>query len=138
MVERRISFNLSQDKYVEVFGEFDSNINTLEKELDVNIAVRDNSMTIKGEEANVQSAVKIVNQMLQKENVTKDFLNYALENKDEDNTEEIDNLDKEVLAMTISRKAIKPKTLGQKNYIDKIKSNTITFGVGPAGTGKGT
>ncbi len=137
MEERRISFELEQEKYVEVFGEFDSNLITLEKELGVKISLRDNTITIKGETENsVQSAVKIVYQMLNKKQVSKDFLNYAIENKDEDNASEIDNLDKEVLAMTISKKAIKPKTLGQKNYIDKIKNNTITFGVGPAGTGK--
>ncbi len=136
MYERKISFELEQSDYVTVFGEFDSNITTLEKELNVNISIRDNHMTIKGEETDVQAATKIVNQMLTKKEVTKDFLNYAIENKDEDNAEDIDKLDKEVLAMTISRKAIKPKTLGQKNYIDKIKNNTITFGVGPAGTGK--
>ncbi len=136
MFERKISFELEQSDYVAVFGEFDSNLITLEKELNVSISIRDNHMTIKGEEADVQSATKIVNQMLTKKEVTKDFLNYAIENKDEDNAEDINSLDKEVLAMTISRKAIKPKTLGQKNYIDKIKDNTITFGVGPAGTGK--
>ncbi len=136
MFERKISFELEQSDYVTVFGEFDSNIITLEKELNVSITIRDNHMTIKGEEADVESATKIVNQMLTKKEVTNDFLNYAIENKDEDNAEDIDNLDKEVLAMTISRKAIKPKTLGQKEYIDKIKNNTITFGVGPAGTGK--
>ncbi len=136
MYERKISFELEQSDYVTVFGEFDSNIITLEKELNVSISIRDNHMTIKGEEEAVQSATKIVNQMLNKKEVSKDFLNYAIENKDEDNADDIDKLDKEVLAMTISRKAIKPKTLGQKNYIDKIKNNTITFGVGPAGTGK--
>ncbi len=136
MFERKISFELEQKDYVTVFGEFDSNITTLEKELNVQISIRDNHMTIKGEEEAVQSATKIVNQMLKKKEVSKEFLNYAIENKSEDNADEIDKLDKEVLAMTISRKAIKPKTLGQKNYIDKIKNNTITFGVGPAGTGK--
>ncbi len=136
MQERKIKFELEQDKYVEVFGEFDSNLITLEKELGVKISLRDNVITIKGEESNLNSAVKIVYQMLNKKQVSKDFLNYAIENKDEDNASEIEDLDKEVLAMTISKKAIKPKTLGQKNYIDKIKDNTITFGVGPAGTGK--
>ncbi len=136
MYERKISFELDKDKYVEVFGEFDSNIILLEKELDISISIRDNHITIKGEEENVQDGVKLINQMLSKKEVTKEFINYALENKKEDNADEIEKLDKEVLAMTISRKPIKPKTLGQKNYIDKIKNNTITFGVGPAGTGK--
>ncbi len=136
MYEKKVNFDIEQSQYVEVFGELDSNIIYLEDELGVSLSVRNNVINIKGDEDKVKLAEKIILQMLKKKQVNKEFLNYLIDNKNEDNGNEIEQLDKEVLAMTISRKAIKPKTLGQKNYIDKIKDNTITFGVGPAGTGK--
>ncbi len=85
MYERKINFELDKNRYVEVFGEFDSNIILLEKELNITISVRDNNITLKGDEENVQDAIKVLNQMLTKKDVTKEFINYALENKKQHN-----------------------------------------------------
>lgn len=124
-----------------LFGSYDENIRIIEKEYSVSVTYRDGKLKITGEENDTLQALKSVSNMLiflQKgEALTEQNIRYiiSLVSSGEDNSlYEITGND--CIAVTVSGKPIKPKTLGQKNYIKAIEENTITIGVGPAGTGK--
>ena len=124
-----------------LFGSYDENIRIIEKEYSVSVTYRDGKLKITGEENDTLQALKSISNMLiflQKgEALTEQNIRYiiSLVSSGEDNgLYEITGND--CIAVTVSGKPIKPKTLGQKNYIMAIEENTITIGVGPAGTGK--
>lgn len=124
-----------------LFGSYDENIRIIEKEYSVSVTYRDGKLKITGEENDTLQALKSISNMLiflQKgEALTEQNIRYiiSLVSSGEDNgLYEITGND--CIAVTVSGKPIKPKTLGQKNYIKAIEENTITIGVGPAGTGK--
>ncbi len=123
-----------------IFGSFDEFVKKIEKTLKVTIVMRDSELKIIGNEASCQRAVSVFNELIELSRrgnvITEQNVDYALALSMDDNTEIITEIDKEVIARTINGKPIKPKTLGQKNYIDSIKKKMIVFGVGPAGTGK--
>jgi phosphate starvation-inducible PhoH-like protein len=138
--------NIDNEILPRIFGSFDANIKKIEKEFDVSIVIRNEKIKIIGDKKNVEKVNELIDILILKANKGNDIseqdLNYCMDtilNKNEIHHElknDIVDLDDNVLSRTIQGKPIKPKTIGQKTYVDSIKNNMITFGIGPAGTGK--
>ena len=139
MIEQTISIERIED-VIDIFGSFDENIKLIEHELDVSVVSRDDQLKISGEAENVLYAVKAVQGLLglagRKETITEQNVRYIINLVKAGNEEHINDIARDVLCVTAKGKPIKPKPLGQKRYVDAIKKNTITLGIGPAGTGK--
>ena len=139
MIEQTISIERIED-VIDIFGSFDENIKLIEHELDVSVVSRYDQLKISGEAENVLYAVKAVQGLLglagRKETITEQNVRYIINLVKAGNEEHINDIARDVLCVTAKGKPIKPKTLGQKRYVDAIKKNTITLGIGPAGTGK--
>ena len=139
MIEQTISIERIED-VIDIFGSFDENIKLIEHELDVSVVSRDDQLKISGEAENVLYAVKAVQGLLglagRKETITEQNVRYIINLVKAGNEEHINDIARDVLCVTAKGKPIKPKTLGQTRYVDAIKKNTITLGIGPAGTGK--
>lgn len=123
-----------------VFGQFDIFAKKIERALHVTLIARNGKVKVLGEEKNVERAQQVLAQLtelsrrgntIQEQNV-----DYALSLTMEDSAEDILSIDKDLICHTLQGKPIKPKTLGQKKYVDAIREKMITFGLGPAGTGK--
>ncbi|WP_304507320.1 PhoH family protein [Anaerotignum sp.] len=123
-----------------VFGQFDVNIKKIEKECNVKIVNRGDDIKISGEEPNVHKAWSVMNSMAalarKGEEITDQNLTYFISAAEEMNLEEVEKVYNDLICITTNGRPLKPKTLGQKKYVDLIKNNTVVFGVGPAGTGK--
>lgn len=128
------------EQAVSLFGNFDENIKLVEKEFSVNIVNRGGTVKIIGDEEKVMYAVKAVEGLMmllnKGEELNEQNVRYCLSLVNEGNAEKMANLGGDCICITTTGKPVKPKTLGQKKYIDLITKNTIVFGVGPAGTGK--
>lgn len=131
---------LSQDDLMILFGNFDKNRKYIQNRFGVKIKTENNMLTIKGDEIGVNLAENLISQLLKLVENTKslDFqsLKYHADMLERENKDVIKSLLNEVVITTAEGKPIKPKTLGQKSYVDMIKENDIVFGIGPAGTGK--
>ncbi len=130
------------DDYVitELFGKFDENIKIVEGEFPVEIVLRDGRLAIIGDDASVQLAEKLIYKLIEiinkQKRLTKQAIRYAIQLVLNGEEERLKELLDDIVCITASGKIIKPKTLGQKRYIDSIRNNDIVFGIGPAGTGK--
>ena len=126
-------------KIISIFGEFDKNINIIKKEFDVAVVSRDSLIKISGNDENVikaENVLKSLSKLINSgEAITDQNLAYAIDMV-KDGIDETVLYGKDCICITAKGKPIKSKTLGQKNYVEAIKNNTITFGIGPAGTGK--
>lgn len=133
---------ISDINYIsELFGNFDENVNLIEKNFDVLITSHLDTVKIKGEEANTDNALQTLSGLLslieKGEKITAQNVTYLMGLVEDGKSESISELkDLECIMITSRGKPIKPKTLGQQKYVNAIKKNTITIGVGPAGTGK--
>ena len=123
-----------------IFGEFDVHIKKIERSLGVTVINRDGTLKIIGNEGNINATVDLFTQLgeLAKRGteITVQNVNYALALVQENKGSMMVELDKDLICHTINGKPIKPKTLGQKDYVDAIRKKMIVFGLGPAGTGK--
>ena len=123
-----------------VFGQFDEHVKKLERALGVTVISRNGQIKILGPRPSCDQAVKILKEFLelsQRGNtITQQNVNYALSLAMEERTSAITEIDKDCICHTLSGRPIKPKTLGQKTYVDEIRKKMIVFGMGPAGTGK--
>ena len=139
MTEQTINIERMED-VIDVFGSFDENIKLIEQELGVTVVSRDNQLKVSGEAEHVMHAVKALQGLLglagRKETITEQNVRYIINLVRAGNEEHINDIARDVLCVTAKGKPIKAKTLGQKRYVDAIKKNTITLGIGPAGTGK--
>ena len=139
MIEQTINIERMED-VVDVFGSFDENIKLVEHELNVTVVSRDDQLKVSGEAENVMHAVKAIEGLLglagRKETITEQNVRYIINLVKAGNESHINDIARDVLCVTAKGKPIKAKTLGQKRYVDAIKKNTITLGIGPAGTGK--
>ena len=128
------------DELIKIFGPFDENIKCICTAFDVKVVVQDGQSSLMGEESNVDLAMRVVDKLknfiYNGDNIDIGRVNYLCDCAKADKLEEIDQLLNDVVAITSRGKPIKSKTVGQKKYVDLMKKNTITFGVGPAGTGK--
>ena len=123
-----------------VFGQYDVFLKTIERTLNVEITLRDGEMMISGEEADTERAKAVYLDLItlsERGNViTQQNVDYALSLAMEGRSSEIIEIDKDLICHTAAGKPVKPKTVGQKNYVDAMRHKMIVFGVGPAGTGK--
>ena len=123
-----------------IFGTYDSNIRKIEDEYKVSIVNRGDDVVISGEEGGVLKAKTVVNalinlaksgQIIEEQNV-----NYIVSETNDNNATQLNDINDDFICLTMNGRALRPKTLGQKKYVDSIRKNTIVFGVGPSGTGK--
>ncbi|MBQ3235015.1 MAG: PhoH family protein [Clostridia bacterium] len=128
------------NKLAELLGVFDENLNVISKELGVVAFVDDGFIKVTGEKENVDFAKAVIEKLLEvvnaKEPLDKSRILYCIDMAREGNLDGIEKIFSGVIAVTSRGKQIKPKTVGQKKYVDAINKNTVIFGVGPAGTGK--
>ena len=139
MIEQSINVERLEEAAA-LFGSFDENIRIIERELDVSVVNRDGSLKVSGEAEAVMYAVKAIQGLLELsgrgEPINEQNVRYILQLVKAGQEDKIGQMARDVLCVTAKGKPIKPKTLGQKRYVDAIKENTITLGIGPAGTGK--
>lgn len=139
MAEKSIELD-SVEIAAAVFGNCDRNIRMLEKEFSVTAVCRGTMLRISGEPANVAAAARAVEGMLLLiENHTPledQTVRYCLSLAHDGEEKRVRELTEDFVTVTVKGRPIRPKTLGQKEYLNSIRNNAITFGVGPAGTGK--
>ena len=139
MIEQTVKVE-RMEHIISVFGSFDQNLRIIENELGVKVLDRDDMIHICGEAENVMLAEKAINGLLtlaaKGESIDAQNVRYILKLVSEGKESKIGELVGDVICITAKGKPIKPKTLGQKEYCDAIAKNTITLGIGPAGTGK--
>lgn len=135
-----VSLNIPTDHVANVFGQFDAYIKKIERALNITVVVRGDSMKILGDEKQTKCASRVFLQLLELSKrgnvITEQNVNYALALVEEEKESVLVEIDKDCICHTINGKPVKPKTLGQKNYVDAIRKKMIVFGIGPAGTGK--
>ena len=139
MIDKTIEVE-RMEHVISVFGSFDQNLRIIEDELGVKVISRDDQIHICGEPEGVMYAEKAINGLLslaaKGENIDAQNVRYILKLVSEGREAKIQELAGDVICITAKGKPIKPKTIGQKTYCDAISKNTITLGIGPAGTGK--
>jgi len=139
VIEQMISVD-RMEHAAELFGSFDSNIDILREALGVSVVARDGEIRVSGEEKRVKEAIRAINGLLKLvekgEHLTDQNISYMLTLVEEGNEGQIESLQKDLVCITAKGKPLKAKTLGQKRYVDAMRQNTITVGIGPAGTGK--
>ena len=134
------SFEISDDKFErELFGNFDENIKIIESNLNIDVLLREGHIVLIGQPKNIDRALEFLNELYKNfksgKTLDKQSIIYAIELLKEGKEEKMQELE-DTIVVTRKGREVKPKTLGQKQYINLIKSNDITLGVGPAGTGK--
>ncbi len=125
---------------IDIFGQFDVFLKKIERSFGINVVTRDGNVILKGENPGLRRGRATIETLYELSKrgseITERDVDYAIAMSLEEQQSEILNIDKELICHTISGKPVKPKTLGQKQYVDLIKNNMIVFGMGPAGTGK--
>ena len=128
------------DHMQNVCGQLDSYMKKIERSLRVSLIPRDDAIKIIGPEGAVKKAKSVFSNLLELSHrgntITEQNVDYALSLSFEEKDEQILEIDKDIICRTIAGKPIKPKTVGQKTYVDAIRGKMICFGLGPAGTGK--
>lgn len=139
MISRKIEVE-SMDELIRIFGPFDENIKAICQAFDVKVVVDNGQSCILGEQPAVDKAMAVIGKLrsllYSGDNIDVGRVNYMCDCAKEDKLDEVDQLLNDVVAITSKGKPVKCKTVGQKKYVDLLKKKTITFGVGPAGTGK--
>lgn len=135
-----LNLNIPPEHIANVFGQFDAYIKKIEKTFHVTVVNRNESIKILGSSNQTRDAANVFEQLLELSKrgntITEQNVNYAISLSLEKNTSSIVEIDKECICHTVQGKPVKPKTLGQKSYVDNIRGKMIVFGTGPAGTGK--
>jgi phosphate starvation-inducible PhoH-like protein len=128
------------EQAVALFGSFDENVRLIEREYGVDIIMRGSDLKLSGEAENVSRASRVVESLLnlinRGEALTEQSVRYCISLVNDGGEAKLEALAGDCVCITAKGKPIKPKTLGQKKYISAIRENTITLGIGPAGTGK--
>ena len=138
IIENIIDVPLEDEKNIS--GGLDAFLKKIERTLHVSIITRDGSIKIIGPETQVLRAKSIFSTLLELSKrgnvITEQNVDYAIALSYSEGQDKMLEIDKDIIARTANGKSVKPKTLGQKQYVDSIRNKMITFGVGPAGTGK--
>ncbi len=136
--EERVTLNIRSEVIGAVFGGLDSNIKKIERAFGVSIINRGDSILIVGDKA--QNASKVINKLIafaeDGSDLSDQSINYLINALEDENYDNVEKINDDKICLTASGRYIKPKTLGQKKYVDNIRKKTIVFGIGPAGTGK--
>ena len=139
IVERTVNADRVED-IIAVFGSFDENIRRIEEAFSVSIVNRGTDLKITGDEESVDKAARTLEGLLalasKGEAIDEQRVRYLMTLVREDNDAQVAQMTKDVVCITAKGKPIKAKTVGQQHYMRAIQKNTITLGVGPAGTGK--
>ncbi|HIT33213.1 MAG TPA: PhoH family protein [Candidatus Faecousia intestinigallinarum] len=139
MIERTVDAQRMED-IISVFGSFDENIKRIEEELRVSIVNRGTELKVNGDEEAADKAVRALEGLLtlasKGEQIDEQRVRYILNLVREGNDDQVARMTKGVVCITAKGKPIKAKTVGQQSYLEAIQKNTVTIGVGPAGTGK--
>ena len=139
MTEQVITFE-AMEQAANLFGSFDENIKLLEREYGVTITCRGADLKVVGDAENVAAAARALNGLLtlinKGEQLTEQNVRYVISLVGEGNEDVLSSMTTDSVCVTAKGRPVKPKTVGQKRYCESIPKNTITFGVGPAGTGK--
>ncbi len=139
MAERVVNVD-EIEHMINLFGSYDENIEALQSEYGVTVVNRDGDIRISGGEENVDKAARAVESLLamsrRGERIGSQNMRYVFSLVDEGLEGELPKLSEDGICVTLKGRIVKPKTLGQKRYVDAIRNNTIVLGVGPAGTGK--
>lgn len=135
-----VSVNIPVELMPNVFGQFDVHTKKIEKTLGVTVIVRDDQIKIIGSESACKGAAEVLHSLCELakrgNEITEQNVNYALALCLEDKGDALVEIDRDLICHTVNGKPVKPKTLGQKEYVDAIRKKMIVFGMGPAGTGK--
>ena len=128
------------EQLIELFGSFDENVKVIEKETGANIFSRNTHVVITGRREDAELAKVVVDKLLgmirKKERIDLSRIRYAVELAREGNADAIEEIMTDVIAITSKGRQIRSRTLGQKRYVKAMRENTVTFVIGPAGTGK--
>lgn len=139
MTEQIIEFE-ALEQAVSLFGSFDENIKLIEKEYGVSIISRGSNLKVVGDVEPVSKACRALNSLLKLinkgETLSNQNVRYVISLVNEGSEDKLSTMSSDCVCITSKGKPVKPKTLGQKKYCEAIANNTITFGIGPAGTGK--
>ena len=137
--ERIVNADRVED-LIAVFGSFDENIKRIEQALNVQVVNRGTDLRVSGDEEMVDKAVRTIEGLLtlasKGEVIDEQRVRYLITLVNEGNDQQVAQMTKDVVCITAKGKPIKAKTVGQQRYMRAIQSNTVTIGVGPAGTGK--
>lgn len=140
MSEMTYTMELPAEHMQKIFGQNDLYVRKLESDFSVTIVDRNGAVKVTGEEADVKRCVRVLAQLFEVSKrgneIEEQKVDYAITLGREDAEEGLVEIDRDLICHTVSGKPIKPKTLGQKKYVDAIRNNMIVFGLGPAGTGK--
>ena len=135
-----MTLNVPVEHMANVFGQFDSYIKKIVRALNVTIVIRDGTMKFLGEDANIKSAANVFSKLIELSRrgneITEQNVDYILSLCETSEEDAVLEIDKEIICHTIAGKPVKPKTLGQQNYVKEIRDKMVVFGIGPAGTGK--
>jgi phosphate starvation-inducible PhoH-like protein len=135
-----VSVDIPSELLTNVFGQFDVHMKKIERTLGVTVVVRDGQIRIIGSEEACRGASEVFSSLCalagRGSEITEQNVNYALALQLEHRGDALVEIDKDVICHTINGKPVKPKTIGQKDYVDNIRKKMIVFGMGPAGTGK--
>jgi phosphate starvation-inducible PhoH-like protein len=135
-----ISMDIPSNDISNIFGQFDVNIKKIERMLGVTVVVREDQIKIIGNESSISDAKEVFTQLHEYakrgNEVTEQNVNYALSLVAEHRTTSMAEIDRDIICHTINGKPVKPKTIGQMEYVNAIRKKMIVFGLGPAGTGK--
>ena len=138
-MEQRISIE-RLEQAINLFGSFDENIRLIESEFHVTVANRESELRVNGEPEDTMLACKALSALLTLSNrgeaINEQNVRYVIGLARSGQEEKIGELTQDVICISAKGRPIKPKTIGQKEYVDSISQNTVTIGVGPAGTGK--
>ncbi len=138
-MERHIDV-LNMEILINLFGSFDENIRLIEKEFDVAVINRGAEIKIGGDAENVNRAERVIKTLLGlAQNGTTlgtQEVRYVMSKADDEEIEKVKDLSADCVCITSRGNPVRPKTLGQKTYVNAIAENSIVFGIGPAGTGK--
>jgi len=139
LTEKTITLEKIEDVRA-IFGDFDENINVIQSRFGVAVVERGGDIKITGEEPGVTQAASAIKSMVELlktgQTLNGQNVRYIADMTREGQSEELAALGKDCVFVTFSGKPVRPKTVGQKRYIERIRKNTVVFGVGPAGTGK--
>ncbi len=140
MAQEQIILDIPASHENNIFGGLDIHLKKIERALDIEVILRDGSVRISGEKENLQEARRVFDELLKLSErgntITEQNVNYILSLAKEKSPVSMADIDKDLIGFTIQGKPVKPKTLGQKKYVDAIREKMMVFGVGPAGTGK--